>query len=415
MDSIDVIDIRNTSCVLPEESLRDEIVHGLAGNAVIHAVCEEGFPIVQWKKSIPTGQFLPSEDICFEGLTFLVQSDELAILDKYGWEIATLLAGPTNPVATLTSPQERLEEDNPGDLHLTVVDLGAGRLDKAECLLRSIDKETCRLGGLNRPAKISTTYCAVDIQYQELRARLCDLLRGNPIFSNGCHEDREGKIIVRGVCGSYLDSLDLLQNDGLTRDTLAFNNGQEKIMQRKCILWLGSSLTNMSLPQASIFLGRFATGVLRAGDTLLVGVDHCRDIKKVKAAYSEESDCWRAYVRNGVKNAGAILGGDAAAKMNGGSNWDYVTRWDTVNGRHMRFVRSRTRVSFEISSSSPCDRATATVEMEEGEYILIAQSYKHSLANVERCFQEAGLDILKRWTKDQSDCSLYLLGKERGI
>jgi uncharacterized SAM-dependent methyltransferase len=147
-------------------------------------------------------------------------------------------------------------------------------------------------------------------------------------------KDRAGKVTVRGVCGSYLNFLDFMRNGGLTHGTPTFN-GQGKTTQRKCILWLGSSVTNMHLPEATNFLGRFATGALKAGDTFLVGVDHCRDIKKVKAAYSEESDCWKAYIRNGVKNAGAILGGDAAVKMNGGSNWEYVTRWDRVNGRHM--------------------------------------------------------------------------------
>lgn len=117
--------------------------------------------------------------------------------------------------------------------------------------------------------------------------------------------------------------------------TPPLNDKLVKITHRKCILWLGSSLSNMPLLEVITLLSKFVTGALKAGDTFLIGVDHCRDMDKVKAAYSESSDCWKAYVRNGVKNAGKVLGGDAATKLNGGLNWEYVTRWDAVNNRHM--------------------------------------------------------------------------------
>jgi hypothetical protein len=65
MDSIDIIDICNGDSILPGEGLRDEILDSLTGNAGIHSVCEEGRPIIQWNKSLPTGQLLPSGDIVF--------------------------------------------------------------------------------------------------------------------------------------------------------------------------------------------------------------------------------------------------------------------------------------------------------------------------------------------------------------
>lgn len=105
-------------------------------------------------------------------------------------------------------------------------------------------------------------------------------------------------------------------------------------------MWLGSSITNMEPSKAVILLRNFATAALQANDTLLVGVDHCRDINKIKSAYSESSEQWKAYVKNGIRNAGVVLGRDAAHLTAGAENWELVTRWDAENGRHMVLLHS---------------------------------------------------------------------------
>lgn len=160
------------------------------------------------------------------------------------------------------------------------------------------------------------------------------------MFFNGRHEvvpkDRVGKIALRGICGSYLECLSLLNDARLVKDTPVLISEGRHTVQKKCLLWLGSSLTNLHPADAVAHLQKFTgNDVLGPGDTILVGLDRCRDVSKVKSAYSESSQCWQAYMRNAVRSAGLILGGDAKSKLDESSSWEYVARWDSVNGKHM--------------------------------------------------------------------------------
>jgi uncharacterized SAM-dependent methyltransferase len=55
---------------------------------------------------------------------------------------------------------------------------------------------------------------------------------------------------------------------------------------------------------------------------------------------------------------------------------------------------------------------TAHVEIDEGEVILMAQSYKYSNAEVMGIFHSGNLQVVREWTNDDRDCSLYLLVKD---
>jgi uncharacterized SAM-dependent methyltransferase len=186
----------------------------------------------------------------------------------------------------------------------------------------------------------------LDIQIQQLRRRLSDLLLKHPHFINGCHEEvnhnSAGKIAVHGICGSYDDVIGLLNGKNSNADLrIEF---ERLVGPGRSLLWLGSSFTNVAPPSAAEFLRRFVTNdVLQAGDKLLIGIDRCQDVDKVKAAYWQGAECWKAYVRNGVKTAGMILGTDEAiSQLDGSSDWEYVARWDEVENRHVvRFFLSR--------------------------------------------------------------------------
>lgn len=106
-------------------------------------------------------------------------------------------------------------------------------------------------------------------------------------------------------------------------------------------MWLGSSFTNLGPAQAADFLRQFTTAattsssgtnaaVLQRGDWMLVGIDRCRDVDKVKAAYSDRSVHWQSYGQNGLRNAAKVVG-DAALV----DDWTYVARWDESRGRHV--------------------------------------------------------------------------------
>lgn len=144
-------------------------------------------------------------------------------------------------------------------------------------------------------------------------------------------DDNEGgapnRVQLRGICGSWFDALGQLSRGslpGLSTTTV----------DRHCYLWLGSSLTNMTPAEGVGFLGRLARECLRPQDTLLVGVDICRDIETVMTAYGTSR--WHTYIANGLGNARRILGAPGA-KIFGdpARDWEYVACWDPVDSRHV--------------------------------------------------------------------------------
>ena len=227
-------------------------------------------------------------------------------------------------------------------------------LDSLATLTLATESESERI---SKEPSVLVTYCAVnslpnlflcctywicqcciqvDIQIQQLRKRLSDLLRKHPHFVNGCREavirhNRAGKIAVHGICGSYNDAIDLLS--GRCSDADLQIEFKRLVGQGRSLLWLGSSFTNVAPRSAAEFLRQFVTNeILQAGDKLLIGIDRCQDVDKIKAAYCPGAGCWRAYVRNGVKTAGMILG---VSQLDGSPDWEYVARWDVVERKHV--------------------------------------------------------------------------------
>jgi uncharacterized SAM-dependent methyltransferase len=88
--------------------------------------------------------------------------------------------------------------------------------------------------------------------------------------------------------------------------------------------------------KAADFLRDYVSnGMMVPGDCMIIGLDRCQDVSKVKLAYSEKSAEWQKYIRNAMSSAGRILGGDAAQAMAAEDQWDYVSRWDSQESRHM--------------------------------------------------------------------------------
>jgi len=255
----------------------------------------------------------------------------------------------------------------------------------------------------------------VDIQHKQLCQRLLNFGRENPSFRNGRHQDiakdRAGQVAIRGICASYLETIGLLRDETLINDTQCFESEGCRTAHRKCLLWLGSSFSNLTPPDAAKFLQKFATdAILKPRDSILIGLDRCRTVDKVKAAYGEDSKCWRAYIKNGVRNAGMIIGNEAVAQLDGGSNWKYVARWVEAEGKHMRFAQATKRCSFDVRlDSSTVSENTTHVEIDEGEFVFLNQSYKYSSAEVIMLFRTGGLEVVREWTNDNNDSSLYLL------
>jgi uncharacterized SAM-dependent methyltransferase len=172
----------------------------------------------------------------------------------------------------------------------------------------------------------------VDLQYEQLQSRIEQLLREKPNLANGRLEVQpHSGVSVRGVCGSYYDAIEFLRGGGLVDDSSRAPMYMHNTQFRKCLMWLGSSFTNLKPVQAAKFLRQFTQeGVLQVGDFMLVGIDRCRDVGKVTAAYSDTSERWQQYIQNGLYTAAQTVGDESLAE-----DWTYVARWDAEEGRHL--------------------------------------------------------------------------------
>lgn len=219
------------------------------------------------------------------------------------------------------------------------------RLDKATVLLQSLAQSK-----QHEIAKLSQNiiYCAVDIQCEELHERLHTMVEKSPaVFRHDVQAShREGTVSVCGVCGSYdaFRSFLLGRTCSASQSKIAHNRKDaslgphfhDGLQRHKCLLWLGSSFTNLGPVEAAKFLGRYiADGLMTKSDVLVIGLDKCQDVEKVRLAYGDNGGIWQKYVSNAMASAGRILGGEAARLMSAEDQWDYVSRWSSRSSRHM--------------------------------------------------------------------------------
>ncbi|KAG9666342.1 hypothetical protein KCU99_g9781, partial [Aureobasidium melanogenum] len=375
--SIDVTDIRSANGTATGLPLAEEVLESLRPNIETQLVSEEGYATVQWNKKIPTSILYEGRGIdLYERITqdpaYYLYNDELSIFKKYASEMATLLL----QFSTSDRPQ-RPKQTRP--VHLTLIDLGAGRLDKSQCLLDAMSDNT-KLGQSLDNVGPSVAYYAVDMQHEQLRQRISRLVEQRPHFAKDHPRDvQHCKVTVHGICGSYHDTIDYMRAGKLD---------QEDVRRPRTVQ-----------AQAAKFLRQFSRdGIMQAEDFMLVGIDRCRDSMKVKAAYNERSKCWQDYVLNGVSTAADLT--DLPELYSSRDDWEYVARWDADQGRHVRFARSSRHRSL-----------SADIEIQEGEHVFLAQSYKYTTEDAECVFRAAGLQTVYNWVNDSDDCSIFLLRK----
>jgi hypothetical protein len=175
----------------------------------------------------------------------------------------------------------------------------------------------------------------------------------------------EGKVAVSGLCATYdeglqylrqppqstragspasssfydsLDSSDLeTSTASLDPSTRASSDGAtpaaaRELHQRKSLLWLGSSIGNLSRSEAASFLQGIARNVLVGGDTMLIGIDNCNEGAKISTGYDDPQGVTRRFILEGVNQSGEALG--RGGKMLKEENFDYISHWNAEIGRH---------------------------------------------------------------------------------
>ncbi|EJF63190.1 hypothetical protein DICSQDRAFT_55495 [Dichomitus squalens LYAD-421 SS1] len=310
-----------------------------------------------------------------------------------------------------------------------VVELGAGALRKTSLILGAL----ARL--VPNPAPTPPiSYHALDLEKRELERTLMEL--------NSSHVGVElkGKVATAGLCGTYDDGLKFIVEGGLqdrnaleridtafgsqypvervgrdaspssaassrgrTDRTEATPPSTPGAQQPLHILFLGSSLGNFARGEDAAFLKSLP---LRpgSGDTLLLGMDHGNDARRIEAAYNDSKGVTRKFIMNGLVSAGRALGDESLFAQD---KWEYVGKYNEESRRHEAYYRSA------------CDQTVVDPETKalfpfvKDELIRVEVSHKYSERDAWTVFTEANLCPVHRWTDRSSQYSLWLLERPK--
>lgn len=154
----------------------------------------------------------------------------------------------------------------------------------------------------------------------------------------------------------------------------------------KTILWLGSSLGNFKRHEAAPFLAGFGDAI-QTGDTMLIGIDSCKDPSRVYHAYNDCENVTHEFILNGLKHANNLMGIEAF-KLD---DWEVIGEFDETAGRHHAFVAPLKDVVVQ------------DVKIPKGERVRIEESYKYSREEILELWEGAGLAENAVWCNARGD------------
>ncbi len=230
---------------------------------------------------------------------------------------------------------------------VTLVELGSGSAVKTQHL---IDVLLERQDGLR--------FVPVDISVDVLEESSRDLLRNYP------------ELRVLGVAAEYRAGLERIEKE---------------IDGAKLILWLGSNVGNFEREEAARFLGQIGEQMTDQ-DRLLMGVDLRKDRSVLEAAYDDSQGVTARFNLNLLERINKELGG----------------QFDVDTFRH-RAVYNEEAGRVEMYLDSTCaqtvriEELNLVVSFEKGEEIHTENSYKYSLAEIDRLAEAACMQVERRW------------------
>jgi len=232
-------------------------------------------------------------------------------------------------------------------------------LRKVNILLQAID----RLGK-------DVEYYAVDLSLPELKRTFSEI-------------PTQGYTHVKcfGLYGTYDHALEWLKSSHVSA-------------KPKTILWLGSSMGNFKRHELPPFLAGFRDA-LQPGNTMLIGIDSCKDPDRVFHAYNDRENVTRRFVLNGLKHANRIMGKDVFNLH----DWEAIGEYDVDAGRHHAFVAPLKDVVID------------GVPIAKGERIRIEESYKYSRDEIRDLWQATQLTENTVYSNARGDYGLHFVSK----
>ncbi|OKL57444.1 hypothetical protein UA08_07164 [Talaromyces atroroseus] len=286
------------------------------------AAIQDGLSPPQGKdRSFPTLLLYDAAGLrLFEEITYLdeyyLTNTEIEVLEKHARTIA-----------------ERLPDQS------QLVELGSGNLRKIEILLREFESLQKRVD-----------YYALDLSLEELQRTFAQASPHSYQY-----------VRFRGLHGTYDDALEWMKNPQNRRHPT-------------CVLSMGSSIGNFNREEAADFLRQYAE-LLGPTDSIIIGLDGCKDKDRVYRAYNDSKGTTLRFYRNALVHANAVLGYEAF-KLD---QWDIECSYDEVDGCHRAFYVPTKDVSIN------------GVSVSKGERVKFEEAYKYDSRERDELWRNAGL------------------------
>ncbi|CAG8601947.1 3506_t:CDS:2, partial [Dentiscutata heterogama] len=251
----------------------------------------------------------------------------------------------------------------------SLIELGAGSLRKTQIILNNLEKK-----------RKNITYYALDLMEQELNKSLASL--GS--FSN---------IKLVGLCGTYEDGIDFIA-------TLPNDN-------QKTIMWLGSSIGNLSREEGASFIHRIQEKAMNPGDMFIIGIDRRNHPEKVATAYNDPQGITAEFIMNGLDHLNVIFD----QKFINRNDFDYFATYNEDKGRHEAYYRSKKDQVLEFLVPNGINKTKIQINLKENELIRIEYAYKYNKVETIKLFYEARLAHAESWTDSDFQYDLHLIYK----
>jgi L-histidine N-alpha-methyltransferase len=241
----------------------------------------------------------------------------------------------------------------------TLVELGSGTSEKTRMLLNALRDR----GALRR-------FVPFDVDASVLSAT-----------ANAIQGEYEG-IEIKAVCGDFEEHLAEIPGGG-----------------RRLFVFLGSTIGNLTPGPRAEFLATLA-GVMRPGDSLLLGTDLVKDTGRLVRAYDDAAGVTARFNRNVL----AVINRELDADFDVDA-YQHVARWNTEAERVEMWLRADRRQRVRVGALE------LTVDFAPGEEMLTEVSCKFRPEVVSAELAAVGLRRAQWWTDDASDFGLSLAAK----
>jgi L-histidine Nalpha-methyltransferase len=186
-------------------------------------------------------------------------------------------------------------------------------------------------------------------------------------------------IEIAAVCGDFEEHLSEIPDGG-----------------RRLFVFMGSTIGNLTTEPRAEFLTTLA-GVMRPGDSLLLGTDLVKDTGRLVAAYDDAAGVTARFNRNVL----AVINRELDADFDIDA-YRHVARWNGGQERMEMYLRAERAQRVNIAALD------LIVEFAAGEEILTEVSCKFRPDAVAAELAEAGLRRTRWWTDDAGDFGLSL-------